>query len=234
MNTESQETSTAPAAQLSQGARTAISLLLFVQLFAIAVTVIAHTGRSELTDQIRRRVPLLQPYMRRLWMDDTYTFTDYVNPRNSAQLDSEYLIEVQYQLADGTTRSLQLPDDDIWIETRRRRYLTLARNLAAVVGNDVEAVYASMLAAGLLAEEPDAKSLELTCLERFTPSAANEPPDNPDATLREDGLHYATLYRCQAWFGEDGTVEIKKQEEARRLSPVKQKNIVKRKNKEQD
>ena len=218
---EETQTTSPPPKQLTDGARTAISLVLFVQLFALAITVIAHTGQSELTEQIRGRVPLLQPYMRRLWMDDTYTYADYVNPRNTVRLDAEFILEVHYHMADGTTRHVQLPDDSIWIETRRRRYLTLARNLAALAGNDVEAVYASMLAAGLLAEEPDATSLELACVERFTPSAAGEPPDNPDAMLRDDGIHYAAIYRCQAWVNDDGAVEVKKQEEARRLSPVK-------------
>jgi hypothetical protein len=207
--------------EISEGVRTLISLLLVVQLFAVAVIVLAHTGQSDLTQQIRSRVPLLQPYMRRVWMDHTYTYSDYVNPQHGVRLDTQYAIEVQYEYADGTTNSITLPDDSMRPATRRRRYSTLARNLAAFVGGDIEAQYAGMVAAGLLEEEPEAVSLQLACVERFTPAASDDPPDDPQAMRGEDGVYSTAIYRCQAWVSEeDGSTEIRKVEEARRLAPV--------------
>ena len=213
------------SSEISAGLRTLISLLLVVQLFAIAVIVLAHTGQSDLTQQIRSRVPFLQPYMRRVWMDHTYTYSDYVNPQHGVRLDSQYAIEVQYKYADGTTNSITLPDDSLRPATRRRRYSTLARNFADLVGSDIEAQYAGMLAAGLLAEEPEAVSLQLACVERFTPAASDEPPDDLQAVRGEDGVYSIAIYRCQAWVSEeDGSTEIRKVEEARRLAPVTKSN----------
>jgi hypothetical protein len=207
--------------ELSEGARTLVTLLLFVHLFALAITVLAHAGPSELTNQIRERVPLLQPYMRRLWMDHAYTYSDYVNPRQDVRLDTQYALEVEYEYSDGTTRRIELPDRTVGIATRRRRYQTLARNLAAVVGDDREAEYASMVAGGLLAEDPSAVSLRLACVERFTPSIGDDPPDVPSAVRGDGGVYSVKIYRCQAWINEeDGEVEIRKEEERRRLAPV--------------
>ena len=206
---------------LPDSVRTWITLLLIVHLFALAAIALAHTGQSELTERIRRRVPLLQPYMRRVWMDNRYTYADYVNPHPDARLDSQFFIEVDEELADGTTQKLTLPGASMWPETRRRRYLTLARNLAAVVGSDMEAPFAQMVSSGLLAEQPDAISLRLTCLERFTPTASGDPPEDSSAVLGDDGVYSATIYACQAWINEDDrSTEIRKQEEPRRLAPV--------------
>jgi hypothetical protein len=119
-------------------------------------------------------------------------------------------------------RRLELPVDGDWLETRRRRYLSLARSMAAVAGEDIEAEYASMLASGLLAEDRDAESLRLACVERFTPTTSEDPPSNTDAVRGDDGVYFATIYRCRAWINEtDGSVEIKKEETSRRLAPVK-------------
>ena len=114
-----------------------------------------------------------------------------------------------------------MPDAELSSNIRRQRYLALARNLASIVGTDIEAEYAGMIARGLLAENPDAKSLRLACVQHFTPSTSDEPPDNPNAVFHEDGSYTATGYRCHAWQDpETGAVEIRKEEEARRLSPV--------------
>jgi hypothetical protein len=222
MNDTTSTTSGTSPKELPQALRTLISLLLFVHLFALAVIVLAHTGQSELAAQVRQRVPLLQPYLRRLWMDHTYTYSDYVNPQPTVRLDAQYHLEVDYEYADGSTRRLELPGNGDWLETRLRRYLTLARSMAAVAGEDIEAEYASMLASGLLAEDRDAVSLRLACVERFTPTTSEEPPDHPNAVRGDDGAYYATVYRCRAWINdEDGSIEIKKEEASRRLSPVK-------------
>ena len=221
MTDQRTKTPKASGSELSDNARTLISLLLFVHLFALVTTILAHAGQSELTDQIRRRVPFLQPYMRRIGMDDAYMYTDYVNSQDGVRLDTQFAIDVRYEYPDGTTRDVRLPDDTMYPALRQQRYSGLARNLAAVVGDDVEAEYASMVAGGLLAEEPDAASLQLICVERYTRSGTGDSPDDPNAVRGDDGVYSTTVYRCQAWINEEsGEVEIRKEEEQRRLAPV--------------
>jgi len=117
----------------SQGVRTAVSFLLFLHFFAVAIGVASSWSPSPLTAAIRR-VPTVAPYLELLWMDASYFPLHRLTQGNSD--DTDDLVEIEIQAADGSTKQDTFPSDDVWPHQRYRRYARLADHLAGLA--DVE------------------------------------------------------------------------------------------------
>jgi len=133
-------------------ARTAISMGLFLHLFALTVAFASNTSpmiienqrlRPDVKRQLRQ-VPLVTPYLRVLNMDtgfgagNEYRGDDF-HLTHGMQWDTDHTVEVDLTLADGSTKSYVLPEPDLEPRLRRRRLqnLTVRTARLATTGNEV-------------------------------------------------------------------------------------------------
>lgn len=138
-----------PAQPLSDTARTTISFLLFVHLFALAVAVLSNTsplpapGEAALPDLKRqlRQVPGIVPYLQTLNMDygyiggDRYQGADY-HLTHYTPWDLAYRIELTLNTPDGQETSVVIPNESLQPRLRRLRYAMLASRAARLAGDD--------------------------------------------------------------------------------------------------
>lgn len=138
-----------PAGALSDTARTTISFLLFVHLFALGVAILSNTSplpepnEPALPDLKRqlRQVPGLVPYLQLLDMDfgytggDRYQSADYHLTHNTPW-DLAYRIELTLKLADGAEQQVVIPNASLQPGLRRLHYQMLATRMARLEGYD--------------------------------------------------------------------------------------------------
>ncbi len=139
----------AQAPALSDTARTVISLLLFVHLFALAVAILSNTSPLPEPDQAAlpdlkrqlRQVPGLVPYLQWLDMDfgytggDRYQSADYHLTHNTFW-DLAYRVELTLKLPDGSEQQVVIPNDSLQPGLRRLHYQMLATRMARLEGYD--------------------------------------------------------------------------------------------------
>jgi hypothetical protein len=137
------------APPISQNAKTAISFLLFVHLFAVGVAILSNTSplpepreraQPDLKRQFRQ-VPGLVPYLQLLNMDfgymggDRYQNGDFQLTQNTFW-DLAYRIELTLKLADGTEQQVVIPNESLQPRLRRLHYQMLATRAARMEGYD--------------------------------------------------------------------------------------------------
>jgi len=134
MASRSQPVSPSPddrTAHLSDGARTVISLLLFVHLFALTLAFLANYDGAELDQKpslIPRMKSVVQPYLYALWLDRPLHYhLTYGDP-----LDFDHYLEVAIT-PKGTSNEatvLRLPGEDAGAGPQASRYRRLAWHVA--------------------------------------------------------------------------------------------------------
>ncbi len=143
------ESTTPAAGSLSSGARTTISLLLFVHLFALGVAILSNTspvpdpGERSLPDLKRqlRQVPGVVPYLQVLNMDygyiggDRYQGADY-QLTHYTPWDLAYRMELSLKLPDGSETMVTIPNESLQPRLRRLHYQMLASRAARLEGYD--------------------------------------------------------------------------------------------------
>lgn len=139
--------------QWSPEARTWVSLLLFVHLFAVFVAVAAYTRSSGFE---RRLLRLFEPYLNNLYLSpthSTYPFARYYLT-HAAQSDVDFSCEVDVEGTDSET--LVVPDSGLWPGVRFRRYQALANvagYLSQAEGDDnLAGILPKTIAAGVLGQ----------------------------------------------------------------------------------
>jgi len=113
----------------SQGVRTVISFLLFLHFFAVAIGMASSWSPSALTAAVRR-VPTVAPYLELLWIDASYFPLHRLTQGNLE--DTDALVEIEIQNADGVTTQATFPSDEMWPHQRFRRYARFAEHLAGL------------------------------------------------------------------------------------------------------
>jgi hypothetical protein len=188
----------------SPAVRTAVSLALFVHLFAVGVAVLSNTEASALQVGLR---PVVEPYLQLLNLDRSYRFhltwydQDEVDETPAGELPSSY-IDVDFavtgyvavttrdrdQSAVSDRREFTFPDPELWPHERWLRDEALAANLcrsrmgAAERGEEGAARLADPLGRRMLAQYgPVDKDLrgELICrgrrLQRMPDARSDDP-----------------------------------------------------------
>jgi hypothetical protein len=146
--------------------RTAISFLLFLHLFALAVAVISNWNPSPLASRLRA-VPLLKPYLEYLAMDQSYI--PLYSLTFGMEQDTDNTVEVDLTLADGSQRQFVLPDSGIGPRQRWRRDLRFAETTADLTGENyrnVESILPQAIAAHFVARY-HGKSGTIRCRRHF-------------------------------------------------------------------
>ncbi len=118
----------------SSAARTTVTLLLLLHLFALAVAVLSNEPASGLFIALRS-TPGLVPYLQLLGQDNSYR-TDYTvgsfrtEQITNGDVDVDFRLEASLKMADGSENQVILPDPALG-GARYRRYQHLAWQVAS-------------------------------------------------------------------------------------------------------
>ena len=146
--------------QWSPEARTWVSLLLFIHLFAVFVAVASYTGPAVSSGSC---TALFDPYLNNLHLTPThpsYPFARY-HLTHAAQNDVDFSCEVDVEEPDG--QRLVIPDPGLWPNVRYRRYQALA-NAAGFLSQpegdeNLAGILPKSIAAGLLKQHGQTQGL---------------------------------------------------------------------------
>ena len=199
-------------------ARTLVSFLIFVHLFALVVAVISNWNPSPLALRLRR-VPLVKPYLEYLAMDQSYVplygFTFGMTE------DTDNTVEVELKLADGSERSFTLPQAGISPRERWRRDARLAETAADLTGEqyrDLQSVVPQAIAAYFV-KEHGAKGGTIRCRRHFQQPIESLSSSNPAERDPFDKSRYAQLYEARIIVSGE-QVHLLKSEAAAEVAPA--------------
>lgn len=136
-----------------QGVRTALSFLLFLQLFAIFVAVASNFGPVSPVRRQLREVPLVASYLKLLHMDLAYNYHLTFGPgfENSGRIEIEAVDDAD---VDRPTAKWIFPDPDRFFGICQQRYTNLTRNaLGLAEQDDRQSILPYAIARRLLAEQ---------------------------------------------------------------------------------
>jgi hypothetical protein len=119
-----EETSTG----LSEGARTVVSLLLFVHMFALGLVFFSNFEGGDWDSVLLGRMKtVVRPYLYPLWLDRPYHY----HLTYGHELDFDHYVDVALAAPDSAEESIvRLPDDSLGVGPRRERYERLAWHFA--------------------------------------------------------------------------------------------------------
>lgn len=118
----------------SEGVRTAVSLALFVHLFALGTVLFSNAAKSLTPDEfenernrlsLRVAVPFLTPYMQYLFQNEASNLRNY-RLTHDEYIDVDYQVFFDLKLKDGSTKTVVLPPEGLWPGQRQRRMQALA------------------------------------------------------------------------------------------------------------
>jgi len=116
----------------AESIRVSVSLLLFVHIFSVLVVLAFGATGAPLYRQLHDHVPGLRHYLQALHLDLGFNY----QLTSGDALDFDHFIEVDLMLADGSTKTVLLPEPDTFPRERRNRLRSLARSAASLVGNE--------------------------------------------------------------------------------------------------
>jgi hypothetical protein len=160
-----------PAAPLSDAARTVISLLLFVHLFALAVTFFGNYEGSDLVSAQARGsslVPRLQavirPYTYPLWLD--WPLQNHLT--YGAAFDFDHYVEVAIAPTEDTTEPevLRLPEESAGPGLRANRFRRLAWYVARLAEDRERSEVLPLAIGGGIAKQHDATKAQVRSFRR--------------------------------------------------------------------
>ena len=141
----------------SPGVRTAISLLLFIHLFAIFAAISANFGaRSGLRQDLR--ITLIEPYLQALFLDTAYDYGMIYNMTDDWDHTCQIVLNPASDFT-GTAEQManleviEMMPEAAWPAMRRRRYLALSYRVTVLEDEtDREAALIAALANGMLSK----------------------------------------------------------------------------------
>jgi hypothetical protein len=202
-----------PAARLSDGVRTFISLLLFIHLFALGLVFFSNfEGGDWDSDLLRRMKTVVRPYLYALWLDRPYHYhLTYAEP-----LDYDHYIEAAVSSNDESEPTvIRLPADDLGIGQRRNRYERLAwhcaRRAELAAGDELLPL---SIGAGLI-KQHDAARVQVRCF-RKRPLFLDEVRAGSSAKTPDERLYAADIFFLPG----NPQPQMNKIGEARDVAPV--------------
>ncbi len=201
----------------SQETRTVASLLLFVHLFAIVVTVTAYTQPSLLQQRLDE---LFDPYLRNLHLTAlpvSYPFARY-HLTHALPADVDFTCRVRFDGVHGE-ESVVLPPAGLTLPIRTRRYQRLV-NAAGELASSEEAVDAAAILpkaiGGSILQQNGVPQGSLTLTAHYLPELEDMPAvDAGDGKPLEN---YSNVYEADVLVN-DGQVDILKKSETLEVAP---------------
>ncbi len=213
------QSSNTPPARVtwSQEARTVASLLLFVHLFAVVVTVTAYTQPSLLQQRLDE---LFDPYLRNLHLTAlpvSYPFARY-HLTHALPSDVDFTCRVQFDGADGE-ESVVLPPPGLTLPIRTRRYQRLVNAAGALASSEEADDAAAILPkaiGGSILRQNDVSQGSLTLTAHFLPELEDMPAvDDGERRALEN---YSNVYEADV-LANNGQVDILKKSETLEVAP---------------
>lgn len=185
----------------SETVRTVVSLLLFMQLFAIEAVLSFWATRPQLSSEFEREtfaarlhnVAFLTAHMQYLFQDLGYSY--FLTQADQLDVDHQLLFDLKRK--DGTTSQVQLPQPGLWPGIRRQRMQMLANLAGQRVGEDGTESVLPRLAANYFANRDQASSGTVRLRAHLL-----IPPENvagADTALADpfNAAYYRTPYEAQ-------------------------------------
>jgi len=203
---------------LRPGARSALSLVLFIHLFAIAVALSSYASPSGVQARLRE---MLAVYLQNLNFDLTQNAYNVArfHQTHATPSDVDFQLQIDATLPDGTARTLTIPEDGLRPPLRQRRY----QSLANAVGNmaeseEFQAVLPRYIAASVL-NDWGASAGKFTCRAHFLPDIEFRASSDPKVQNPFSETYYRTAYQATVIVTRD-QVYVNKISEARDVAPV--------------
>jgi hypothetical protein len=200
-------------------ARTLVSFLIFLHLFALAVAVLSNWNASDLALRLRR-VPLIKPYIEYLGFDQSYVplygFTF------GMEEDTDSTIEVALKFKDGSENTWTLPEDDLWPRQRRRHDARLVETAADMMSEeyrDYQGIVPQAIAAHFVARHPDVKSGVIRCVRQLQQPMEALASSSPADRDPHDKRWYRQIYEARILVV-GGSVKLMKSEAAAEVAPA--------------
>jgi hypothetical protein len=195
--------------------RTAVSFLIFLHLFALAVGILASEVPSELETALAERTGL-RHYLQLLDMNLPYSYYFTRGNDPGGELDIDYSLVATIKRPDGETETIEYPSAGMWPRQRFHRYQVLARNLATFASDEAPVpenleTLAGTVVRGIL-NQNGIERLDLRVRGQLTPPAMEE--FNPDTYTDR----FRDAYDAHAFLSGD-RVELLKKEPARDTAP---------------
>jgi hypothetical protein len=201
---------------LSEGVRSILSLLIFIHLFCVVVSLFGNESASVLRDRL---VGLLGSYTRLLNLDPEFTAGLHLTHATEYEDDHQLVLEIDDQVL------VYPPTEETWgtsllgFRQQRWRLLTQRLGLLATTGND-EAIAELARAIGEGAW-PDgaagARPLVFRC-RRLRPAELNTDVDRP---LDQEST-YEVVYAADVLLDSQGAIRVHKQIQADEVAPVRE------------
>ena len=202
-----------PASRLSEGARTLISLLLFVHLFSLGLVFFSNfEGGDWDSDLLRRMKIVVRPYMFPLWLDRPYHYhLTYAEP-----LDFDHYIEVALTPKESSEpQTVRLPDDELGIGLRRQRFARLAWHFARRAELQTADELLPLTIGGGLLKQQDAARAQVRCF-RKRPLFLDEVRAGTRTETPDERLYAADVFFLPG----NAEPQLNKIGEARDVAPV--------------
>ena len=198
--------------------RTAVSFLIFLHLFALAVAVVSNWNPSPLSLRLRR-VPGVKPYLEYLAMDQSYV--PLYGLTFGMTEDTDVVAEIELKLADGTQETIALPDPTLSPKQRWRHDARLAETAAAMTGEsfrNVESVLPQAIAAHFVADN-GASGGRIRLRRHFLQPIESFSSSNPAERDPFDPSRYSQVYEARLLVA-GGQVQLLKSEAAAEVAPA--------------
>jgi hypothetical protein len=200
--------------------RAVISYLLFIHFFFLLVGIKSYSPSSSGLDQdLRNKIPGLKPYLQFAAMDLSYMFhLTYYDGFQNLQ-DTDYFVEADVTLGDGSTKLVRLDPVRAFPPIRGRRYERLAFRAAlfAESGNDnlvslLPVAMARRIFLEQRAVDPECRQMTLRVKRRLLQNLML-PADDPGAAAErqrspDDPSYFQTAYEARAFITDDGEVNV--------------------------
>ena len=199
---------TAPSPPRS-AVQSTVTLLLLLHFFALAVGVLSNEPTSPFFTALRR-TPAVEPYLQLLGQDNSYRL-DFTS---GGDLDIDFRMEAELNLADGETKQLVFPDPALG-GMRYRRYQQLALEVAslAIVAEQTgdegnESILPKALGTSLL-RQYGASDLRFRCRGHLLQALTDFKPDDLRAQDPNNEQFYNKPYEASIKTGRNGVIVVK-------------------------
>ncbi|HUY88025.1 MAG TPA: hypothetical protein VMV10_04790 [Pirellulales bacterium] len=204
--------------------RTAISFLLFLHFFALAVAIFSNWSPSTLASRLRK-VPGVRGYLQFFDMDQAYI--GLYNLHDGMSEDTDSTVELDLKLASGEMRTFTLPEPGLRPHQRFRHFSRLAEVAADLASNqDLQSVVPQAIAKHYIARlEAAGQELgggtvgEIRVGNWLLQSMEAMQSSRADERDPHSAVYYRKLYEARV-LRVGGKVQLLKVEEARDVAPA--------------
>ncbi|MGE3405186.1 MAG: hypothetical protein AB7I37_00125 [Pirellulales bacterium] len=198
--------------------RTTVTFLLILHLFTLAVAVLSNEPASQLFRALRS-TPGVVPYLQLIAQDNPYR-TDYTTGSfkteedGNVEADTDFHLEANLALADGTEKLIVLPEPGLK-GARARRYQNLAWQIASQAINakrtgdeGPESILPKAIGTSLL-KQYDAKDIQFSCRGHLPQLMEDVNTADPELGNPQSEHYFTTPYRAIIKATRNGVIVVK-------------------------